>query len=371
MSVWSSNKRLKYLDSLNNIEKCDRSGMLGIIEAFPDQCCDAKRIGYEFDPPLGFKTKYKNIVCIGMGGSAIGADLARSYLKDDLEIPFFVIRDYVLPNFVEYDTLVISSSYSGNTEEVLSAYDDAQSRGCGIVAITSGGKLESTAKSDGHAVINIPAGLPPRAALGYSFFPLLILLSKLGMIKDQGVFIEDAISNLRKLKERSIGYKIKSRANEAKKIADRLFGKSPFIYGSQCNTDSIATRWRGQFAENSKTLASGNLFPEMTHNDIVGWEYPKHIAKDNVIIILKDRADHPRVLKRMDLVRRILKKTGVEFIEVNSKGKTLLARIFSLIYIGDYASFYLAVLNGTDPTPVKRIGYLKKGLSAFIKGDAR
>lgn len=350
------------LDSITNIKKYDRSGMLELIESFPDQCQDAKRIGYEFELPKGFKTKYRNVVCIGLGGSAIGADLVRSYIADDLRIPFFVIRNYTLPNFVDENTLVIASSYSGDTEEILSAYRDAMSRGSEAIVITSGGKLSKIAKDDSIGVINIPSGLPPRAALGYSFSPLLILLSKIGIIKDQEFFIDDMIRNLRRMKNTRLGRKIGNKDNQAKKIANEIYGKLPVIYGGQDHSDAVVTRWRGQLAENSKTLALGNIFPELSHNEIVGWENPKAALKNSVVIMLRDAADHPRVSRRMDITKNILKKCNVGVIEVSSAGKELLARMFSLVYIGDYVSFYLAVLNRIDPSPVDRIAYLKREL---------
>jgi glucose/mannose-6-phosphate isomerase len=126
---------------------------------------------------------------------------------------------------------------------------------------------------------------------------------------------------------------------------------------------AVATRWRGQFAENSKTLASSNVFPEMSHNEIVGWENPRQALKDSAVIMLKDRSDDPSVSKRMQIVKRMLKKKGVDVIDVNSTGKELLGRIFSLVYIADFVSFYLAILNKVDPTPIESITYLKKELA--------
>jgi len=348
------------LDSASAIKKYDKSKMFELIESFPDQCEDAKRIGYEFELPRNIKTEYKNIVFAGLGGSAIGADLVRSYVTRDVNIPFFVNRNYKLPNFAGEDTLVIVSSYSGNTEEILSAYHDAIDKFCEVIAITSGGKLSKTAEDDGVGIITIPAGLPPRAALGYSFFPLLILLSKMGIIKDQAFFIDECIRNLRILKDTRFGGGIKNKDNEAKKIANVLYHKFPVIYAGQDHMDSVVLRWRGQLAENSKTLSSGNLFPEMTHNEIIGWENPTPVLRNSVVVILKDSADHPGVSKRMDVVKNILKKDNIGVIEVKSVGKELLSRIFSLVYMADYVSFYLAILNKVDPSPVERITYMKK-----------
>jgi glucose/mannose-6-phosphate isomerase len=351
------------LDSFKRIEKCDESSMLELIESFPEQCQDAKCIGDEFELPQGFKRSYKNIVCTGLGGSAIGADLARSYVAEDARIPVLVNRNYTLPNFVNEDTLVIVSSYSGDTEETLSAYREAISRGSSIIAITSGGKLEKAAKEDDLPCLIIPKGFPPRCALGYSFFPLLAVLVKIGVIKDQAGPIDDTIHNLRKLKDSGIGYKVPRKDNPAKKMASEIFGKIPVIYGSSDHIDAVVTRWRGQLAENSKTLSSGHLFPEMNHNEIVGWENPKNVLKECVAIILRDAADHPRISKRMDVTRNILKGDKIKVLEASSSGPGLLARIFSLVYIGDFVSFYLAILNGIDPTPVEKINIMKKELA--------
>ena len=354
---------MRELDSFKRIEKCDESGMLELIESFPEQCQDAKRIGDEFELPQGLRRPYKNIVCTGLGGSAIGADLVRSYVAEEAQIPVSVNRNYTLPNFVDEETLVIASSYSGNTEETLSAYREAVSRGSSIIVITSGGKLERSAKKDDIPCLIIPEGFPPRCALGYSFFPLLTVLTKIGIIKDQAVQIDDAIHNLRRLKDSKVGYKIPYRNNPAKKMASEIFGKLPVIYGSSDHIDAVVTRWRGQLAENSKTLSSGHLFPEMNHNEIVGWENPKKVLKECTAIILRDAADHPRISKRMDATRDILKRYSVKVLEVSSSGKELLARIFSLVYMGDFVSFYLAILNGIDPTPVERIAIIKKELA--------
>ncbi len=351
------------LDSFKKIEERDGSSMLELIESFPQQCRDAKCIGDEFELPQEFKRSYKNIVCTGLGGSAIGADLARSYIAEDAQIPVLVNRNYTLPNFVTKDTLVIVSSYSGNTEETLSAYREAVSRGSNIIVITSGGKLEKAAKEDDLPCLVIPGGFPPRCALGYSFFPLLTILAKIDIIRDQAAFIDDAIHNLRKLKDSKIGYKVMRKDNPAKIMAAEIFGKLPVIYASQDHIDAVVTRWRGQLAENSKTLSSGHLFPEMNHNEIVGWENPKEVLKECVAIILRDAADHPRISKRMDATRDLLKRDKVKVLEVSSSGKELLARIFSLVYIGDFVSFYLAILNGIDPTPVEKITMIKKKLA--------
>jgi glucose/mannose-6-phosphate isomerase len=350
------------LDNLKAVERCDKSKMIDLIESFPEQCADAKRIAAAFELPKGFKTRYENIICTGLGGSAIGADLVRSYIADEVKTPLVVNRNYTLPAFAGSETLVITSSYSGNTEETLSAYKDAKAKGASVIAITSGGELEKLARLDRVPSLVIPKGFPPRCALGYSFIPVLMLMAKLGVINDRSKAIDEMIVLLKSMRD-DLGRKRAERSNLAKRLAKSLYMKFPVIYGGQDHIDSVVTRWRGQIAENSKTLSSSHVFPEMNHNEIVGWEHPKALLKKFIVVCLRDREDHPRTARRMDVTRAILKKNGVKIVEVSSLGKGLLARMFSLIYIGDFTSFYLAVLNGGDPTPVERVTYLKNELA--------
>jgi len=352
-----------FLDDLKIIKKYDKSDMLETIEGFPAQCRDAKKIGYGFDIPTSFKTQYKNIVCTGLGGSAIGSDIARAYIAGESKTPLFVNRNYTLPDFVDEETLVIASSYSGNTEETISAYKDAKAKGARIIAITSGGDLQKLALRRGFPVLTIPKGYEPRCALGYSFFPLLIVLAKIGIVKYRPKDIDETISVLKILNDKKIGARVPEKNNIAKMIARSLCNKFPVIYAGQDHMDCVVTRWRGEISENAKTLSSGHVFPEMNHNEIVGWENPAKLLKDFVAVILRDSADNPRIAKRMDVTKKIIKKEGVKVIEVNSVGRGCLARMFSLIYIGDFVSFYLAILNKCDPTPVERITYLKKELA--------
>lgn len=351
------------LDSLSAVEKYDRSGMASFIERLPKQCRDAEKIGLLSKIPDSFKTKYRNIICTGMGGSAIGADIARSYTANEARTPIFVNRNYTLPAFAGKDSLVIASSYSGNTEETISAFKDAAAKGAHIITITSGGALRDLAVRGSVPAVIVPPGLQPRAAIGYSFFTLITVLSRIGVISDKTKDIEEAIRGLEELKRTSLGLTVRGPGNLAKGIARNIYSKIPVIYSAADHLDAVTTRWRSQLAENAKTIASTNLFPEMTHNEIVGWECPEKALKNLAVIMLRDRGDNPRVAKRIEIVKKIVVGLGVKVIEVNSRGKGLLARIFSLIYIGDYVSFYLAILNKRDPTPVDRIAYLKKEMA--------
>lgn len=351
------------LDNINEIKKTDKSDMLDLIFKFPDQCADAFSIGKDFSVPQSYiRAGYKNIVFSGLGGSAIGADLLRSYLIDDIKIPISVVRDYTLPRFVGRDSLFLACSYSGETEETLSSYADAKQKGAKVIVMTSGGKLEVIAREDKIPVIHIPGGNPPRTALGYSFFSWLDVLYKFGFISDRARDVEEAIADMKEFRDSETGPGVASDNNIAKKIAGELSGKYVIIYSANKHIDSVAVRWRTQIEENAKTLASMHLFPEMNHNETVGWAGPKKLLKDFVAVMLRDESEHPRVAKRIEITKEMIGKES-KIIELRSKGKNLLSRMFNLINTGDFVSYYLAVLNGVDPTPVEGIAYLKKELS--------
>ncbi len=346
------------LDQIPRIEKLDRENMHQLLVSFPSQLDRSIRLTHSFPLPNWKSFKFENLALAGMGGSAIGGDLVRSYLAYQLKIPFQISRHYLLPNFVTKNSLVLVCSYSGNTEETLSAYAIAKKRKAKIIAITSGARLFQLAKQDKTPVLLIPGGLPPRAALGYSFGPLLILLSRLGLITDQTVLLKEAGSFLAK---QIMKYEKSSTIskNQAKKLAERLHQKIPIIYSGCDYFDTVAIRWKQQICENAKNLAFVNFFPEFNHNELVGWQDKENSKHKFIVLFLKDKDDHKRTIARMEIVKRIMKKQKIEVIELESQGKSLLSRIFYLIQLGDWTSFYLAMLNGVDPTPIKIIDYLK------------
>ncbi len=346
-----------------SVKSFDRSDMLSLLAGFPQQLRDARDIGEGADFAKEIDKDFNKIVFCGLGGSAIGADLIKSYIAGECKVPIIVNRDYTLPAFVDTKTLLIISSYSGNTEETLSAYREGKKANAKIVTITTNGELKKIAENNNLPCIVIPKGLPPRCALGYSSIPLIVLFSKLGLISDKGNEIKETARHLEKLRDEELSLAIPEERNISKRIAKALTGKYAIIYGANRLTDSVVTRWRGQLAENSKAVSSTHLFPEMNHNEIVGWANPKNLMKDLVVLVLRDREDHPRVAKRMDISMELIKRVGVKIIEVASRGESTLSRIFALIYIGDFVSFYLAVLNGVDPTPVDNVMYLKNELA--------
>ncbi|MBL7068306.1 MAG: bifunctional phosphoglucose/phosphomannose isomerase [Candidatus Omnitrophica bacterium] len=347
--------------SAESIRSIDKSKMLDLILDFPRQIRDAKIIGDKCESSL--KKGFNKIVFTGLGGSAIGADLIRAYLHDECKIPIMVNRDYTLPAYVDKETLLIVSSYSGNTEETLSAHKEGVKKGADVIAITTDGKLKKRAERDGFPCILIPKGLPPRCALGYSSIPIITLLSKSGLIGNKDKEIEEASMLMEKLRDEVLSPKVEEDKNIGKRIARSIQNKYVIIYAANKHFDVVLTRWRGQLAENAKTISSTHVFPEMNHNEIMGWRHPANLMKDLAVIMIRDSGDHPRVKKRMDISRSIIQKEGVDVVEVSCEGGGLLSRIFLLIYIGDFVSLYLALLNNIDPTPVDSVTYLKKELA--------
>ncbi|UCD54822.1 MAG: bifunctional phosphoglucose/phosphomannose isomerase [Candidatus Omnitrophota bacterium] len=350
------------LDNLKEFSKIDKENMLDLLVSFPKQCEDALFIGERSRIKLSYKKRYSNIVFTGVGGSAIGADIVKGYVGGEIDIPIFINRDYTIPGFVNKNSLVFTISYSGNTEETLSAYKEVKKSRANIVAITSGGKLKELALKNNDMLIMIPKGYPPRCALGYSFIPVIAALWEIGLIKNKKDEIKSSARFLDDLQKKHLAPAVKGKVNLSKELAKKVHKRFPAIYTSN-RMEPVATRWRGQFAENSKVLSSQHVFPEMNHNEIMGWVNPRVLLKEFVAVILKDKDDLPRIRKRMEITASILRKEEFSVLEIESRGKGFLERILSLIYIGDFASFYLSILNRIDPTPVDRIVYLKKQLA--------
>ncbi len=346
-------------DFINLRSEYDSQGMYDKIVEFPDQFEEGYKIGKEADLPDINPDSIDSIIVCGLGGSAIGGDLVRSYLTYKIKVPFHIIRHYNLPKFVNKKSLCIISSYSGNTEETLSAYDEARQAGAEIFAITSNGKLKEKAEQDGFKAVSIPGGFPPRAALGYSFVPMLMILSRLGFFEDISRQVEETVKFLSK---NVVQYQIDKEDNPAMKASENLYGRLALIYAGQDHFDAVAVRFKGQICENAKVPAFFNFFPEFNHNELVGWGLVEDFKDKLLTFIIRDEGDHDRVSVRMNIVRRIIEDKDVPVIEVKSSGPNLLARMFSVIQYGDFVSLYLALLNKIDPTPVEVIDFLKSEL---------
>ncbi len=352
---------MKDLDNKSAIIALDPSGMGKAISEFADQCRRAREIGKAAAIPDSYRD-VDNIVVLGMGGSAIGGDLIRSLFEGELTKPFQVNRDYAIPEFVGPRTLVAACSYSGNTEETLSGYAEARRKGAKIMTFCTGGKLKELAQADGYPVVLIPGGLSPRAALGYSFFPIMAVLEKLAFLSPKDREFDEMLAVVERIQAR-MDVAVPENENFAKQLAREVYGKLPVIYGAGGWRATVAARWKGQFNENAKNIAYWNAFPELNHNETVGWEAPAEVNALVHVIILRDAEEAPRLAKRVEVTRELMAAAVDGFTEIRAEGTSALARMFSLVYIGDFVSYYLSMLNGIDPSPVRVIDKLKAELA--------
>ena len=346
----------------DSIRSLDPADMLGHVRAFPDHLAVGWQRGADAAGYGWQATDFNAVVVCGMGGSAIGGDLLRTFAEPEAPVPVHVVRGYALPGFVSDRTLVVISSYSGGTEETLSCYADARQRGATVLAVTSGGEVKETAEEAGHRVIEIPGGMQPRAALGFSLGVLLRLAREIGLAEVSDNAFDEAVDLARARSER-LGSP--DGGNEATALAETLHGKLSVIYSGPGLLEAVNMRWRTQLHENAKAPAVGNLFPELDHNEIMGFEAaPEAVAEAMAVVVLRDEGDHPQVQKRMAATRDLVADGVASWTVVDSDGPSRLARMLSLLQLGDFASFYLAMLQEVDPTPVKTIQELKRTLAS-------
>ena len=347
------------LPDMAKLKTIDESDMLHLLLSFPEQFNKSRVIGEQTDIKPNDKHQFKNILFVGMGGSAIAGDLVIAGIGDEVNMPMSVIRDYSVPNYVDKSTLIFILSYSGNTEESLSAYQDAVKKNAYIICITSGGTLAEWAKRDNFPLFTIPGGQPPRTAIGYLSIPMIIALSRLEIISDKSKELDETYQLLI---QKAQLYHPKNNPNPAMELSEKIVNKLPIIYCSAGLMEVVAMRWKCQFSENAKTLAFYNIFPELNHNEIVGWEMLKEIFSNFQIIYLHDKDDYYRIQKRMEITKKIFEQESLSLVELNSEGESRLARLFSLIYLGDMISYYLAIHYDVDPTPIEKIQFLKEQL---------
>ncbi len=342
-------------------ERIDSFRMIDLLESFPEQLTEAERLGREFEfrqPDIPIK----QLVFVGMGGSALAGDVIRALVEDRTSVSVQVHRAYTLPAWVGHETLVAALSHSGNTEETLFAFREAQDRHAKLLAVTSGGQLASFCQQEKIPYIRIPGGRPPRTALGYLFFPLFLVLV-------QNSFFDRVTGELEELhhlvaeKAQLFALEVPEENNPAKQWARKLHGKVPVFYASG-KLGVAALRWKAQLNENAKQHAFWNILPEMNHNEIVGWELQgqKKLRSTFQPIFLHNTNDHPQIQKRMAISERTLQKSGLEVLHIETEGDTELARLFSIILLADFTSYYMALLNGIDPTPIAVIDELKSKL---------
>jgi glucose/mannose-6-phosphate isomerase len=308
------------------------------------------------------KESFNHILYLGMGGSAITGDIISDVLFDELKIPMQVVRNYNVPASCSSSTLVIASSYSGNTEETLHAVTEAEKRQAQIIAVTSGGNLLKMAKEKNWPYLQVPGGFPPRQAFGYLFF-----LSYQLICESIGKKIsDDTFCDLIHLAEAIIHTNNEETAKGkafAKDLAIQIINKIPVIYASAPFLTAIATRWKNQFQENSKSMAFSNIIPEMNHNEIVGWEMKNNALQDFLVIFLENHQHGARIDARLSLTKNIIRDRGIDVVEVYAEGSTILQQLISLIIIADWVTYYLALLYENNPASIVNIDYLKGELN--------
>jgi glucose/mannose-6-phosphate isomerase len=348
------------LDNASVYRRFDKSGMLDHLHGFPEQCQKAWEKVLKFELPHEY-TEISNVVILGMGGSAIGGDIVRRLALAESKVPVWVHRDYGLPTFVDTSTLVIASSYSGNTEETLSAFTKALGTQSKKLVITSGGKLKQLAEQEDIPTFVIDYQAPPRAAFPHNFIPLVGIFQKLGLLGDKSADVPESVDVLKKLSRDFIETKPLV-SNPAKQVAAKLWGRVAVIYGAEMLSE-VAQRWKTEFNENSKAWSFFESFPELNHNAVVGYEFPLEVKERMIVIMLRSSSLRPRNLLRYDVTAKLLAKAGIAYEFAEAIGKSALAKVLSLILQGDYASFYLAILNEVDPKSTDAINFIKQYLA--------
>ncbi len=323
-----------------------------LIERFPSQLVEALEIGEAAQINVHAEPIH-NIYVAGLGGSGIGANFVAEFISDELKVPYMIGKGYDNPAFIGKNTLYIASSYSGNTEETLTALSKIEKSGAKIVVISSGGKLIAIAKEKGYDFIQVPGNWPsPRACLGYSLVQQLFVLYKLGFIKR--TVIDNVKSSIDLIK-----YDQDEIKNKAEKIAQIINGKIPVIYTSD-RMESVAMRFRQQVNENSKYLAWHNVIPEMNHNELVGW---RDTYENLAVVFFRNKDDFHRNAVRMDINKEVISKYTNTIIEIYSKGQSLVEKSIYLVHLGDWVSWYLAQLRNVDALEVNVIDHLKGELA--------
>jgi glucose/mannose-6-phosphate isomerase len=329
------------LDDNTIYQRYDPQGMIGHVNNMPDFCEEAWENATSFELPEDY-TGIDKVVILGMGGSAIGGDLLNSYVLKEAKVPIILQRDFSIPAFVDENTLVIASSCSGATEETLSAFEESFKTGAKKLAITTGGALKPLAIEKNVPVFSYDYMAPPRAALPFSLLPILNILQKLDIIGDKSQDVIDMVATLRDLLKR-INTSVPLKDNQAKQLASNLYGNLPLIYGAE-----------------SKAWAFYEVFPELNHNSVSGYDFPKDLASKIMIVILRSPYLSERIQARYKLTCKLLDEARIKYHFVDGVGKSPLSHVMSSLMVGDYTSCYLAVLYQTDPSLVKNIDFLKK-----------
>lgn len=349
------------LDNVSAMQNLDRENILGNYQDFPDQvekCWDDWK-------KIALPTPYinaKSVLILGMGGSAQGGAIAAKMAQLSSPIPIVILSDYNIPGWVDKNTLVIASSYSGQTEETIEALSQAVKKTEKLITISTGGRVYSIGSQNRALHYQIHYGSQPRAALGYGLTSMLAIFSKLHLLEISDDDIKETVLLLRALRKK-IDVEIPERRNIAKTIALKLEGRIPIVFGAG-NLTEVARRTKGQFNENSKTVSYYEVIPELNHNSLVGLEFPTDLKQKLFFFILQSKFDHARNKLRENITAQILEKKKIpyEAIMMQPSGSEV-AEVMQIIMLGDYISYYLAIVNNIAPNPVDIISVLKDKLA--------
>lgn len=352
---------LSYLDSPEAIDRVGAGTLLEILRQFPEQLEQARKEFFKVELPSSWRSCREVVFC-GMGGSAIGGEVASDLPARLVRKPLFVVREYNLPQFVGPQSLVVVVSYSGDTEEPLSCFKEAMARGCHILAITSGGKLAREASVSKIPCYKFDYKAPPRDAFGYLFAPLAHVLEWVGVLEQKEANINSAIDLVKTLAKEFVP-EVPTENNKAKTLAYLLYDHVPLIISSSV-LHGVARRWKDQFNEHSKSASFFDVLPELNHNTVEGFEFPSRFRDDVAVVLLGSNYDHPEVSKRFSLFKNLLneKKIVCQTPQVNLPEHDFWTEKLSLVLLGDWVSFYLALLYRVDPSAIPNIDGLKKQL---------
>lgn len=353
------------LDDISRIRKLDKSNVLGSIRQLYLQCQQTFEELQKVTVPASYKNIDK-IVINGMGGSRLGARVAERLFSDELRVPLIPLGSYTLPGFVNDKTLLILSSYSGNTEEIVTSYNEAVRKKAKIMILSQNGKLAEIARKNklpgyfGFEAKHNPCG-QPRMSLGYQVLGIILLLSKCGLLQISQKDIKNLTAHLNKVKARYYP-KISSKENLAKKLARNIHEKIPVLAGAEFLMGSLHV-FRNQINENAKNLALYFEIPELNHHLLEGLRFPKTNPKSLFFIFFKTDLYYSRNQKRIEITKKVLDGYKIKHLDIRLNGKNKLEQAFEVIQFGSFVSFYLSILNNLDPTPIPWVDYFKKELS--------
>ncbi len=350
------------LENVERFNEIDREDMYGHIHTLPGQLEKAWEMGQKM--PLPESDGLSAVVITGMGGSAIGAELVAAYVAPLASVPVVVVREYDLPGWVKGPgVLVMASSHSGNTEETISAFHQAKERGCGLMTLSTGGKLNQLAMEAGAPAWTFDHKGQPRAAVGYSFGLMLSALARLRVIPDPAVALKDTVAAMR-TQQASLARECAVHLNPAKRIAGQLYGRWVMVIGSDYLAP-VARRWKGQVNEIAKAWAQYDVLPEADHNTLSGIFNPEDLLAKMAALFLRSSSDNPRNRLRAELTQRTMMVQGIATDMIEAPGDNPMAHIWTALHYGDYMAYYLAMLYEVDPSPITVMVELKKALSSM------